>query len=223
MLEVNCKLSLPGQQLSYQVSTPNKINCLGIKGDSGCGKTTLLRIMAGFEKHAKGTVKFVGQNWQNTQQQLFISPSKRKIGFVFQDARLFPHLNVEQNIAFKGRCRGDDGFTFERIIETLDVSHLLNRKPANLSGGEKQRVAIARALASKPHFLMLDEPLTGIGHNHKLVILNYLQELNRQHTIPIVYVSHVDEELQKISDGIINLNLTNNPLTDVSLRQKHGF
>ena len=213
MLNVDCHLTLPGQTLSYQLKTPEEITCLGIKGDSGCGKTTLLRIIAGLEHQAHGYVEFAQQQWQYTQQQKFIHASERNIGFVFQDARLFAHLSVAQNIQFKGNKRTLPGFEFKRVIETLDVGHLLNRRPVNLSGGEKQRVAIARALTSKPRYLLFDEPLTGIDHNHKVIILDYLAQLKYEYAIPMIYVSHLDDELKKISDGTINLNHKNNPFT----------
>lgn len=213
MLNVDCQLSLPGQTLHYQLKTPDGITCLGVKGDSGCGKTTLLRIIAGLEQHAYGNVEFAQQQWQHSQQKKFVHASERNIGFVFQDARLFAHLNVAQNIQFKGKKRSVSGFEFERVIETLDVAHLLDRRPANLSGGEKQRVAIARAFCSRPRYLMFDEPLTGIDHNHKVAILNYLTVLKHEYAIPMIYVSHLDDELQKISDGIINLNHKSKPFT----------
>lgn len=223
MLNVDCQLTLPGQTLSYQLKTPDGITCLGIKGDSGCGKTTLLRIIAGLEQHVHGNVEFAQQQWQHSQQKKFVHASERNIGFVFQDARLFAHLSVAQNIQFKGNKRALPGFEFERVIETLDVGHLLSRRPANLSGGEKQRVAIARALSSQPRYLMFDEPLTGIDHNHKVVILNYLAELKHEYAIPMIYVSHLDDELQKISDGIINLNLKHKPFTTlINSNQAHA-
>jgi molybdate transport system ATP-binding protein len=182
---------------------------LGIFGDSGSGKTTLLRCLAGLENNTQGHIKINGQTWLDETKNL---PSQlRNIGYIFQETRLFPHMTVLANLEY-GEKRGhrENRFTENNalldrsnLFELLSISHLLNRKPHQLSGGEKQRVAIGRALLKNPQLLLMDEPLASLDEKHKHEILPFLDCLHEQLNIPILYVSHSLEEVSRLCDHIL--------------------
>lgn len=168
-------------------------------GPSGCGKTTLLKTIAGLIP-TQGRIHFKGECWQD--QHTWVKPYARSTGFVFQDNRLFPNLNVSGNLAF-ARQRADGGIDYEDVIETLGVRPLLNRAVASLSGGEAKRVAIARALLSQPRLLLMDEPLNGLEQKSKQEILGYLRRLIRHFELPTLYVSHNVEEVARLCDQML--------------------
>lgn len=176
---------------------------IAIFGPSGCGKTSLLRAIAGLEKQATGHVSMDNEIWLDDKQSM--PTHKRDIGFVFQDARLFPHLNVIDNIRFgqKRQPRHKAVFPIDQAIELLALSPLLSRDTSTLSGGEKQRVAIARALATSPKILLFDEPLAAVDMLHKHEILHYIQSLHQQLNIPMLYVSHAIDEVARLSDNLL--------------------
>ena len=180
---------------------------LGIFGDSGSGKTTLLRCLAGLEKQAQGKISFNGQNWLSESQNL--SSQVRNIAYIFQEGRLFPHLNVRENLEYgTKRCTENNTTSLNRkdLFELLNIGHLLNRKTQQLSGGEKQRVALGRALLKNPQIMLLDEPLASLDKKHKQEILPFLSCLHRELSIPMLYVSHSMEEVSLLCDHIIVLN-----------------
>ena len=177
---------------------------LGIFGHSGSGKTTLLRCLAGLEKEAQGKIEFNKQNWLSDSQN--ISTQARNIGYIFQENRLFPHLSVQENIEYGSkRCSSNNKISLDRkkLFELLNINHLLNRKPQQLSGGEKQRVALGRALLKNPQLMLLDEPLASLDKKHKQEILPFLSCLHRELNIPMLYVSHSLEEVSLLCDHII--------------------
>lgn len=177
----------------------------GVFGPSGCGKTTLLRLIAGLDWIRDCEISVNGVQWQS--KNIFLPTHERKVGFVFQEPSLFPHMSVKDNIFF-GKKRTDSASSCEKInkaINVLGVKHLLQRWPNNLSGGEQQRVAIARALAGNPAMLLLDEPLAALDYERKQEILFFLIELNSIYKIPIFYVSHSRDEIKKISSNVIVL------------------
>jgi molybdate transport system ATP-binding protein len=188
-------LDLPGRGISV------------LFGPSGAGKTTLLRCLAGLEPQASGSMRLNGICWQDHASGLFVPPHKRDLGFVFQEPSLFSHLNVAENLAFGySRARKSGLVGWEQACELLGISALLNRAVTRLSGGEAQRVAIARALLASPRLLLMDEPLSALDARSKGEILPYLQRLQRELDIPIVYVSHAGEEVFRMADHLVLLD-----------------
>lgn len=173
-----------------------------IFGHSGSGKTTLLRCVAGLERTSQGYLSVNGDVWQNSRY--FRPVYKRPLGYVFQEASLFPHLTVIGNLCYgMKRVRKDLRVSLDKTIQLLGIIHLLNRKPDGLSGGEKQRVAIARAIAVNPSILLMDEPLAALDIKRKKEILPYLQLLRDELDIPILYVSHHPDEVAQLADNLV--------------------
>jgi molybdate transport system ATP-binding protein len=173
-------------------------------GPSGSGKTTLLRIVAGLER-ARARVVLEGSVWQDAAR--FVPPHRRPVGFVFQEASLFPHLSARGNIDY-GRRRASapmDDAALARLIDLLGIGALLERRPERLSGGERQRVAIARALAVKPRLLLMDEPLAGLDDARRAEILPYLDRLHAELAIPVLYVTHALDEVARLADHLVVL------------------
>jgi molybdate transport system ATP-binding protein len=174
-------------------------------GRSGSGKTSLVRIIAGLTRPKEGRVQLGDDVLVDTASRLFVPPHRRRFGYVFQEARLFPHLTVRQNLAYghwfapkSARTENPD-----RIVELLGIGDLLDRQPENLSGGEKQRVAIGRALLASPRLLLMDEPLAALDEERKAEILPYLERLRDEVGIPIVYVSHSVAEVARLADRVV--------------------
>ncbi|MFN7010230.1 MAG: molybdenum ABC transporter ATP-binding protein [Allorhizobium sp.] len=174
-------------------------------GRSGSGKTSLVRIIAGLAKPDEGRVELQGDVLTDTQGGVFVPRHKRRFGYVFQETRLFPHLTVRQNLGY-GRWfspPGTQGESMDRVVDLLGIGRLLERRPGNLSGGEKQRVAIGRALLSAPRLLLMDEPLAALDDERKAEILPYLERLRDEMNIPIVYVSHSVGEVARLADRVV--------------------
>lgn len=188
-LTVNLKLPLNGITAIY--------------GASGSGKTTLLRCIAGLEKSASGFLNVGDEVWQAEND--FLPTFKRDIGYVFQEASLFPHLTARQNLTFSQRHSSKplDENQFLEIVQLLGIEELLDSYPSNLSGGERQRVAIARALLLKPKLLLMDEPLASLDTARKQELLPYIKKLQELSQIPILYVTHSDEEVVRIADYLV--------------------
>jgi len=180
-----------------------------IFGRSGCGKTTLLRAIAGLEKAQTGYFKIGDQVWQN--EQLFLPPHKRAIGYVFQEASLFDHLSIQKNLQYglkrlTKKSRNTSKASLGNAIALLGIGHLLQRKPYQLSGGEQQRVAIARALAVNPALLLMDEPLAALDMSLKQEILPYLETLHQELDIPVLYVTHSRHEIALLANYLVLLD-----------------
>lgn len=175
-----------------------------ISGASGSGKTLLMRCIAGLEQAQIGYCKVQGQVWQDSSIGYFLAAYQRPLGYVFQEACLFPHLTVQENIAY-GRKRAGlvDAIGLNKLLELLNIVHLLPRKPEKLSGGEKQRVAIARALAVNPQVLLMDEPLAALDQGHKQELLPYLRRLQQELQVPIVYITHSPQEMTQLADYLV--------------------
>jgi len=172
-------------------------------GPSGCGKTTWLRVIAGLERIRGAVIRFDGSTWQDGTS--FLSVHRRPIGYVFQDAALFPHMNVEANLRYGWRRTGErnSGIPWEEIIALLELEPLLHRRPASLSGGEAQRVAIGRALLSSPRLLLMDEPLSALDTDARRHILSLLERLKGELSIPVIYVSHSRDEVARLTDHLV--------------------
>ena len=177
-----------------------------VLGPSGCGKTTLLRAIAGLEYHGGGFLKVGDHTWQDAGQ--FVPPHKRSLGYVFQEASLFAHLNVRGNLEYgvKRVPESERRVSVEQAIELLGISKLLDRQTDTLSGGERQRVAIARAMAVSPRLLLMDEPLANLDRARKQEVLPYIESLHAELKIPVVYVSHSQDEVARIADELVLLD-----------------
>ncbi|MEP6790528.1 MAG: molybdenum ABC transporter ATP-binding protein [Ramlibacter sp.] len=178
-------------------------------GPSGSGKTTLLRCVAGLERAADALVRVDGQAWQDTSRGVFLPPWRRPLGYVFQEASLFDHLDVRGNLEYGQRRAGADNDAAAALagaIELLGIGSLLARRTTELSGGERQRVAIARALATQPRLLLLDEPLASLDHARRQDILPWLERLRDELHIPMLYVTHAADEVARLADTLVVLD-----------------
>ena len=192
---------------SLQASFASEGRVTGLFGASGAGKTSLINMIAGLLKPDRGVVTLDGETLDDTSARVHVPPHRRRIGYVFQDARLFPHLDVRQNLDYGRRMNrlADDSAQRKRVVDLLDIGDLLGRRPGQLSGGERQRVAFGRALLSKPRLLLLDEPLGSLDEGRKVEILPYLVRLRDEAGIPMVYVSHDAAELRQLATQIVLL------------------
>ena len=199
------KLDYPGFALDVDLVLPGR-GVIAVFGPSGSGKTTLLRCVAGLQRVVNGQLTVNGDTWQDGAY--FRSPHRRALGYVFQEASLFPHLTVRGNLDY-GMTRipaGERKVSLDRAIELLGIGELIERKPAGLSGGERQRVAIARALLTSPRLLLMDEPLAALDLARKQEIMPYLETLHTELEIPILYVSHSPDEVGRLADHLVVLD-----------------
>lgn len=175
-------------------------------GPSGAGKTTVLNLIAGLVRPTRGRIAVEGTVLFDSAQGLDLAPERRAAGYVFQDLRLFPHLNVRDNLRYGHRRAGARNWlTLDEAAEFLGLSLLLDRPPRTLSGGEAQRVAIGRALLSGPRFLLMDEPLTGLDADRRAEILPMIERIRDELGLPILYVSHDRAEVGRLADTVIDL------------------
>jgi molybdate transport system ATP-binding protein len=173
-------------------------------GPSGAGKTTLLRVIAGLEQDVRGRVTFDGEAWQTDGARL--PTHRRGIGYVFQDGRLFQHLNVEQNLRFAlSRNRAQQSIDFDAVVMALDLGALLPRRTPSLSGGEQQRVAIGRALLRSPRLMLMDEPLSSLDVARKKEIVPHIEKLPKLFGIPVLYVTHNLDEVARLATDVVLL------------------
>jgi molybdate transport system ATP-binding protein len=173
----------------------------GLFGPSGCGKTTVLRAIAGLHRFAQGRCIVGGEIWQDDAR--FVPPHERPIGYVFQEASLFPHLSVRRNLLYGAPRDGGKGVAFDEIVALLGLDRLIDRKPDRLSGGERQRVAIGRALMSAPKVLLMDEPVSALDAQTKDEILPFLDRLHQSLKLPILYVTHDRAEIERLADHLV--------------------
>ena len=199
MLEATLQQRLGDFQLDVNIAL-NTTGVYAVFGPSGCGKTTLLKALAGLTP-AQGQIRFKDQCWQATPMTL--PAHERATGLVFQDNRLFPHLDVAGNLNFAVARASAGSISYEEVIDTLSLRTLLPRSVTGLSGGEAKRVAIARTLLSQPELLMMDEPLNGLDQSSKREILGYLSRLTTHFNLPTLYVSHDIDEVARLCDYMI--------------------
>lgn len=176
-------------------------------GPSGAGKTTVVNMIAGLLTPDRGSIALDGAILFDAAARINLPPYRRGIGYVFQEARLFPHLSVRQNLNYGRRMSGRarDTSEFDRVVAMLDIGNLLDRRPRMLSGGERQRIAFGRALLMRPRLLLLDEPLASLDAGLKREILPYLVRLRDEAGVPMVYVSHIAAEVREIATHVVLL------------------
>jgi molybdate transport system ATP-binding protein len=205
MLRVDVTKSLGATTVEATFASEGGVTALF--GPSGAGKTSLINMIAGLLKPDRGRIDLDGDTLDDTSSHIHIPAHRRRIGYVFQDARLFPHLSVVQNLDYGRRMNAlaFDAGEQSRIAQLLDLEGLMQRRPGKLSGGEKQRVALGRALLARPRLLLLDEPLGSLDDERKAEILPYLLRLRDQAGVPMVYVSHDADEVRRVATQVIRL------------------
>jgi len=194
-------------EFSLQAAFESEGRVTGLFGASGSGKTSLVNMIAGLLRPDRGTIVVDGETLDDSASGLHVPSWKRRIGYVFQDARLFPHLDVRQNLDYGRRMNAlaDAPGQKRRVTDLLDIGPLLDRRPGKLSGGERQRVALGRALLAKPRLLLLDEPLGALDEGRRAEILPYLVRLRDEARVPMVYVSHDAAEMRQLATQIVLL------------------
>lgn len=222
MIQLNLDVSLRQQAFELRIRDASSVEVLGLFGPSGSGKTSLLEAIAGIRTPDAGEIRVGNRVLFSSSAGINLPPRDRQIGYVPQDALLFPHLDVNGNITYGVRhsrrhLRGDaESRLRSALAEILDLEPLLTRRVQTLSGGEKQRVAIARALMTQPAVLLLDEPLAGVDRARRDRILPYLLRIRRDLHVPLVYVTHDEAELTAIADRVLHLEA--GQVTNVTMR-----
>lgn len=205
MISFSCRLSRPRFALDAEFAADS--GCVALFGASGSGKTTITRLIAGLEQPDHGRIAVGDHILVDTEVGIRVPVYKRRVGLVFQDGQLLPHLSVRQNLNY-GRSfapRDAREAPFDDIVELLGIAHLLSARPATLSGGERQRVSIGRALLAAPRLLVMDEPLASLDAARKLEILPFIERLRDELHLPIVYVSHAVEEVARLATMVVRL------------------
>ncbi|WP_285434038.1 molybdenum ABC transporter ATP-binding protein [Pseudomonas sp. fls2-241-R2A-110] len=207
MIHTRLKLNYSGFALDVDLHLPGR-GVTALYGPSGSGKTTCLRCIAGLERAENGFIQVNDEVWQDSDKTIFVPPHKRALGYVFQEASLFPHLSVLANLEFglKRIPKPQRRVDMAHATELLGIGHLLDRHPQHLSGGERQRIGIARALLTSPKLLLMDEPLAALDSQRKNEILPYLQRLHDELDIPVLYVSHSQDEVARLADHLVLLS-----------------
>jgi molybdate transport system ATP-binding protein len=207
MLDIALRHRFPGENgfsldVAFKTPTPG---ITAIFGPSGCGKSTILAAVAGLLRPDSGHVALDGQVLFEAERRLSVPPEQRRCGVVFQESRLFPHFSVETNLRYGLRRapRRAEGLDFAEVVELLGIGPLLGRRPTGLSGGEKQRVALGRALLSRPHLLLMDEPLAALDNARKAEVLPFLARLRQRLRIPALYVTHALDEVDQLADSLV--------------------
>ena len=204
-LSVDLHHQLGAFALDVTLTAP--IGVTGIIGPSGAGKSMLLKMIAGLERPARGNIFLDGDILNDTTGRVFVPAEKRRIGYVFQDALLFPHLSVEENLDYGAKRRGETGIVSrDDVIALLGLEALVARRPHHLSGGEAQRVAIGRALLSNPRMLLMDEPLASLDPRRRRQIMPFIEALHQNLDLPIIYVSHNVDEITRLADRVVVMN-----------------
>jgi molybdate transport system ATP-binding protein len=205
MLGVDVEKRLGDFSLRARFQTGNGVTA--VFGPSGAGKTTLVNMISGLVAPDRGRIAIDETVLFDSARRINLAPHRRRIGYIFQEGRLFPHLSVAHNLDYGRRMCGlpPDGVQMARIVSLLDIGNLLERRPGRLSGGERQRIAIGRALLMHPRLLLLDEPLASLDVARKREILPYLERLRDEVGVPMVYVSHHAAELRRIATSVVRL------------------
>ena len=191
-------------ELAIEASFRSEGRVTGLFGASGAGKTSLINMIAGLLRPDRGVIAIDDEVLDDTAGRVHVPAHRRRIGYVFQDMRLFPHLDVRQNLDYGRRMNrlAEDSAQRNRVTGLLDIGHLLDRRPGRLSGGERQRVALGRALLAQPRLLLLDEPLGSLDDERKEEVLPYLVRLRDEAGVPMVYVSHDADEMRQLATQV---------------------
>lgn len=208
MIHVKVEKKLFAESGEMNLSVNLEINSgefVTIYGDSGAGKTSILRMIAGLLEPDDGTIKSENKFWFDRGSKTNIKPQKRNVGLLFQDYSLFPNMTVYENIAFAGKENSDSTF-IKRLVDLIELEKLKDRKPYSLSGGQKQRVALARALAQKPTILLLDEPLSALNDEIRIKLQDYILKLHKELNLTTLLVSHDIPEIFKLSDNVYQIS-----------------
>jgi molybdate transport system ATP-binding protein len=203
MLELNFTLQQGDSSLQIDTQLPAK-GITAVFGVSGAGKTSLINAIAGLVQPQQGFIRLNGRTLSDAEEKIWLPPEKRRVGYVFQEARLFPHYRVRGNLRY-GMAKSRQP-QFDTLVNLLGIGELLDRFPWSLSGGERQRVAIGRALLTAPDILLMDEPLAALDLPRKRELLPYLQKLAKQVDIPLLYVSHSLDEILQLADRVLVLD-----------------
>ena|SRR5262245_60719401 len=206
MLAVDVEKRLGEFAIAAKFKTASGVTA--VFGPSGSGKTTLVNMIAGLVAPDRGRITLADTALFDSEKRINVPAHRRRIGYVFQEGRLFPHLKVGANLDYGRRMSGlaPDQAEMKRVVDMLDIGQLLDRRPGKLSGGERQRVAIGRALLMRPRLLLLDEPLASLDAARKREILPYLERLRDESAVPMVYVSHQAGELRRIANAVVLLD-----------------
>ena len=202
MIELSLDVTMRQGAFVLSVRDAAAVEVFGVFGPSGSGKTSLLEAIAGIRTPDEGEIRIGDRILFSSSKGINVPARERRIGYVPQDALLFPNLDVTGNINFGRHAEGD----FESLVKILDLQSLLDRRVKMLSGGEKQRVAIARALMTRPSILLLDEPLAGVDRERREVILPYILRIRKELHVPLIYVTHDEAEMNSIADRVLRLS-----------------
>ena len=215
MIALSIDITLKQDAFVLDVRDSASVEVLGLSGPSGSGKTSLLESIAGIRTPDRGEIVVGERTLFSSERRINIAARDRHIGYVPQDALLFPNLDVRGNITYGARgargargaqgAQGAQGASFDSLVQILDLANLVDRRVGMLSGGEKQRVAIARALMTRPSILLLDEPLAGVDRGRRDVILPYILRISKALHVPLIYVTHDEAELSAIADRVLRL------------------
>jgi molybdate transport system ATP-binding protein len=201
MIEVDVALARANFTLDVAFTAGSGITALF--GESGAGKSTVLHLVAGLIRPDRGRIAVNGRVFADTPSRTFLPSHRRRVGYVFQDALLFPHLSVRRNLLYGRWFTNEKSVSLDQVTALLGIGHLLERRPTTLSGGERQRVAIGRALLASPRLLLMDEPLAALDVERKREIIPYIQKLRDELDLPILYVSHAIDEVARLADRVI--------------------
>lgn len=212
---LHCDFQYQHADLQLQIQLELHQGILGIVGASGVGKSTLLQCIAGLHRPQHGIIQLAERRLLDTKNKIDIALHQRNIALIFQQALLFPHMSVQQNLRYAMQFKSPQAqrFSFQQVVDLLELQPLIQRKAHQLSGGEAQRVSIGRALLSSPQLLLLDEPLTGLDLRLKDQILYFLMQIHQETALPMIYVTHHAEELQYLHAAIYQLKTNLQQLT----------
>ena len=207
MIEIDVSRRLDQFEIDVEIAVEAS-GITALFGQSGAGKTALVNMLAGLLKPDRGRIAVAGQVLFDAARGIDLPPERRRLGYVFQEDRLFPHMSVRANLDYGARRApaAERRIGLDQVVDVLDVGALLQRRPRTLSGGEKQRIAIGRALLANPRLLLMDEPLASLDAARKNEILPFIERLNAEFAVPIIYVSHSAEEIVRLADTLVLLS-----------------